>query len=167
MTLFEFHTEKSVRSWYAQNDVVMGGVSTGGFVHVPPGAGGAGAGRFHGEVSLENNGGFAQVRCDAASFDLTGFDGIELQVKGDGRRYQLRLRTDAERVAYAHPFRAGDAWQRIRLPFRGFEPTFRGRRVPDAPSLDPAAIRAVGFLIGDGQQGGFALEIRAVTAYRE
>lgn len=167
MILFSFATEETVRNWHPQNDVVMGGVSSSEMTHASDTDAPGGAARFGGDVSLERGGGFAQVLHDDTMFDLTGFHGIELLVRGDGRTYQLRLRTDAARVSYARSFVAPDEWRRVRLPFADFEATFRGRDVPDAPELDPATIRSVGFLIADRQAGAFELLIGEVSAYRE
>jgi monofunctional biosynthetic peptidoglycan transglycosylase len=50
----------------------------------------------------------------------------------------------------------------VQLPFSAFLPTFRGRRVPGAPPLDPARIRQIGFAIADRQAGPFALALRSI-----
>ncbi|MGE6606854.1 CIA30 family protein [Halomonas sp. NPDC076908] len=70
--------------WYSVDDGVMGGVSQGGFSVT------GGEGRFHGEVSLENGGGFASVRREPDTFEATLADaqGITLTGRGDGRTYQ-------------------------------------------------------------------------------
>ena len=140
-------------------------VSKGQLTYLPEGAEGKGAGRFNGEVSLEDGGGFAQILFDEKSFDLTGFQGVELHIKGDNQTYQVHFETDAERVAYAQSFSAKDEWQRVRLAFADFKPTFRGEAVPDAPDLNLAAMRTAGFLIGDEQAGHFELLLREVKAY--
>ena len=50
---------------------------------------------FVGEVSLDNNGGFASIRTAPQQHDLAGATGIVLRVRGDGKRYRVNLRTDA------------------------------------------------------------------------
>ena len=55
--LYRFDTPAAVVPWQAIDDRVMGGVSASHMRHDP-----AGHGVFAGEVSLENNGGFASVR---------------------------------------------------------------------------------------------------------
>lgn len=167
MTLFTFDDERSVEPWYPQNDVVMGGVSDSRVTYAAEAAGQEGVARFTGNVSLENNGGFAQILYDQKTWDLADFKGIELHVQGDNQTYQLRLKTDANRVTYAQSFQADDEWQRIRLAFSDFKPTFRGEPVPDAPTLNQAAIREIGFLISDKQEGEFELLIDGVRAYGE
>ena len=168
MTLFTFDNEPDVESWHTENDVIMGGVSNSQVTYVSETAGKEkGVARFTGQVSLENNGGFAQILYDQNTLNLTGFKGIELHVRGDNQTYQLRFETTAERVTYAHSFETKAEWQRIRLAFADFKSTFHGEPVPDAPKLDRAAIRTVGFLIGDQQEGEFELLINEVKAYEE
>jgi hypothetical protein len=43
-------------------------------------------------------------------------------------------------------------------------PTFRGRTVEDADSLDPGAIKQMGFLISDKKAGQFKLIIDKIKA---
>jgi len=85
-----------------------------------------------------------------------------LKVKGDGRTYQFRVKTDDQYdgVAYRTLFET-DArqWQLINLPFAGFSASYRGRPIPGAPVLRPEQIRQIGFLLADKQPGSFRLEI--------
>ena len=159
MTLFEFSSDKGTANWYDQNDTVMGGVSSSQMLYTDEGA------KFTGEVSLENNGGFAQVQYDKTDFDLSGYEGLELRVKGKPKTYQLRLDTDAERVTYSQSFEASENWTTLQLPFTDFEGVFRGRSVPDAPPLALDNIRRIGFLISDRQEGSFELLIDHIKAY--
>ena len=92
--------------------------------------------------------------------DLSGFKGIELHVQGDHQTYQLRLKTDAKRVTYAHSFKTTDEWQHLRLSFADFEPTHRGEPVPDAPELNRSTVRMISFLIGDKQEGEFGKKVK-------
>jgi monofunctional biosynthetic peptidoglycan transglycosylase len=83
-------------------------------------------------------------------------------VKGDGKRYGVRLRTTAafDGVSYQTVIQpeAGE-WREITLPFTGFQPVFRGRRVPDAPPLDRSRVKTLGLIIAEKQAGPFRLEI--------
>jgi hypothetical protein len=51
----------------------------------------------------------------------------------------------------------------VRLPVSGFVATFRGRKVPFAPSLDPAKVRALGLMISDKQAGSFELLVDRIA----
>lgn len=160
--LLLFDSALSVADWYAIDDVVMGGAS-GSRLRFDP----AGHAVFEGAVSLERNGGFASVRSRPRDLAAPGAVNYWLEVRGDGRRYKLNLRTDEgfDGVNYQAAFDAPtDTWKVVRLPVSAFTPTFRGRIVSDAPPLDPAAVRQVGLMIADRQSGAFALALRGLQA---
>ena len=150
-------------AWQSIDDVVMGGSSGSRMRRT-----GSATGIFEGEVSLANNGGFASVRRAVGPLDLTAYDGLVLRVRGDGQRYRLRLRTDRrfDGVAWQadFPTTAGQ-WTVVVLPFPDFEPSYRGRRPPDAGPLDAASISQVGLMIADRQGGPFRLEIDWIRAH--
>jgi monofunctional biosynthetic peptidoglycan transglycosylase len=126
-----------------------------------------GTGVFASRLSLENNGGFASVRTYLEGNDLSTFAGLVLRVCGDGRRYQVRLRTDDrfDGAAYQAEFdKDPAAWITVVLRFAAFAPTFRAYVPANAPPLDPGAIRQLGFLIADKREGTFRLEIERVLA---
>ena len=162
MTVVDFQSANGPE-WYIVNDGVMGGLSQSSFERTPDGRG-----RFSGFVSLENNGGFASVRALMGNADLSSFDGIELSVRGDGRDYDFRLRTDGrfDGMAYRAAFATTEGeWQTVRIPFSEFEPTFRGWVPRNAPPLDPGAVRQMGLLVGGKQEGPFSLDIAWIRAY--
>ncbi len=88
--LFDFHSIESKEFWTTINDGVMGGISNSTFSVNPQDS----TATFSGYVSLENNGGFASVRTYPIDFQLDGYNGIVLRVKGDGNIYSFRLRVD-------------------------------------------------------------------------
>ena len=159
--LIDFALPASLTCWSAIGDVVMGGISRSRFDHDP-----AGHASFSGVVSLERNGGFASVRSPLLALGAPGATAYLLEVRGDGQRYKLNLRTDEtfDGVSYQAAFVAPPAWTTIRLPLAEFRPGFRGRAVPDAPPLDPARVRQIGLMIADRQAGPFALAIRSFAA---
>lgn len=155
-TLYTFEDPPSEPGWFAQNDGVMGGISTG----QPT----LSEGRlvFSGSISLENNGGFAQIYSpQQAPTDFSEYTAIRLRIKGDGRRYQFRLATDAHyrgsAVAYRAEFETkANEWMDVSLPFDAFQPGFRGRLLP-GPPFNPSTIQSIGFLLNDGRPGDFLL----------
>lgn len=162
MNLVEFGAENP-NQWRVINDGVMGGLSQGNISTTDQKTG-----LFTGELSLQNNGGFASIRTMVGPMDLSGFAGIEINVKGDGRIYQLRLRTDdrMDGLTYRAAFKTRDGkWFSVRIPFEHFIPSFRGEVIEDAPPLDPAQIHQIGFLIADKISGPFSLEIDFVQAW--
>jgi len=122
---------------------------------------------FRGEVSLENNGGFASVRSLPARLDFADCDALVIRVRGDGRRYKFTARTDRSFDSPIYqaslPTKPGE-WEELRLPMKDFVPTFRGRVLSGEPPLDPAKVTSVGILISDKQAGPFQLEVAWIKA---
>jgi monofunctional biosynthetic peptidoglycan transglycosylase len=163
--LYDFGKQEALAQWWAINDGVMGGVSSGGMQDS-----GEETALFTGVVSLENNGGFASVRSRPKEWDLGASAGIMLKIRGDGGRYKFNLRTDAafDGILYVAPFETtAGKWQTVRLPFDRFRASFRGRAMPDAALLDPSRIVSLGLLISDKQAGPFRLEIAWIGTYAE
>lgn len=162
MLLCDFTADCDVE-WFNVDDGVMGGVSSSRLI--PRGPSGA---SFVGRVSLENNGGFASLRGRMGRTDLSAHEGIALRVRGDGKTYGLRLRTEAafDGLSYAASFETEqDRWQEIRIPFQRFVPTFRGRTIRGADPLDPSRIHQLGLIISDRQEGEFRLDLDWIAAY--
>lgn len=147
----------TIEQWGAVNDGVMGGVSSGGMTETADGL------SFRGELSLENNGGFSSVR-KLVREDASKTRGVRLTVRGDGRRYQLRLRQDRQfdGVAWRVEFDTQDAWQTMEFDYSEFVPVFRGRKVLSAGPVVPSQISQIGFLIADSQPGAFRLDVRSL-----
>jgi len=163
--LFDFIEESDAENWYAVNDVVMGGVSK-GIVSKSEDS----RLLFSGSLSLENNGGFASIRTKPKDFGISGFEGIRIRVKGDGRTYQFRLRTDRylDSVAFKHEFvTIEDTWVELDFPFSSFIPTYRGRIMTDVKTLEAADIRQLGFLLADKKAGPFNLLIDKIVAFKK
>jgi uncharacterized surface protein with fasciclin (FAS1) repeats len=146
------------QGWQTVLDGVMGGLSTGRIE-----AGDGGTMKFSGELSLENNGGFSQVRTSITEGRFAGARGLVLRVKGDGRTYQCDLRSSQLRLmagAYQRTFPtvAGE-WTEVELPLGEFVANSFGRRVRNAPELDPATIESVGITLADKKEGPFMIEV--------
>lgn len=151
--------------WQVVNDGVMGGISQSRIRPLE-----AGHAVFEGVVSLENNGGFASIRTRASRpVDLSGFAGLTIHAKGDGKVYCLRIKTvENGRVtdyAWEARFTAGPEWQTHQLSFDDFRPVFRGRNLRGVPPLRSAAIFEIGLMIRDAQQGPFALEVMTLGVF--
>jgi monofunctional biosynthetic peptidoglycan transglycosylase len=163
--IFNFSEQNDYEIWRIVNDGVMGGISQSKMI-----TGDSATAIFQGNVSLENNGGFASVRTEPRSYDLSGYEGIVIRVKGDGKKYQFRIRVDNQfdGVSYRTNFETNQGqWMIIHLPFMDFVPTFRGRILEDEGPLSPQKIQQLGFLIADKQAGDFQLEIDWIKAYKK
>lgn len=160
-TLFDFRQASAAEGWRGINDTVMGGVSRGSMTAA------TGTAIFAGVLSLENNGGFASVRSEPADFQLAGATGLELRLRGDGKRYKLCVRQDAnfDGVLYQSTFdtHAGK-WTNVRVRLGDMVATYHGRVLKKEPAVDPKRIKTVGLMIADRQPGDFRLEIESITA---
>jgi hypothetical protein len=87
---------------------------------------------------LDHNGGFASIRTLPTDFNLSGYSGFRIRVKGDGRTYQFRIRVDDryDGVAFMHDFQTvDDVWLEIDIPFALFVPTYRGKTLQNVKPL--------------------------------
>ena len=161
----DFQSADDRKNWRIVNDVVMGGISKSEFVILDNSIA-----VFRGTLSRENNGGFASVRTFPANYNLSGFDGVAIRVRGDGKKYQVRLKMGRQfdGISYKAPFQtAAGKWTTVFIQFGTFSPSYRGKRVRDAPALVPDKIRQIGFLIADKQEGHFQLQINWIKAYKQ
>lgn len=152
--------------WRVVNDGVMGGVST-GQVTVEDGAV-----TFVGELSLDNNGGFASIRTAPRSLQLGQATALQVTVLGDGRTWDLTLRRGDVPIragSYRVAVTTDTEPVTVEVPLAAFRPTSFGRPVAGAPALDAAAERvdSIGFLLADKQPGPFRLAVLAVVPVGE
>jgi hypothetical protein len=162
-TVFNFADPDEVKGWQAIDDRIMGGCSLSRAEFVS-----GGGLRFRGVVSFDNGGGFASIRSPEADYDLGGFTGLRLRLRGDGKRYKLGLRTDRyfDGVSYqAGLFTENDEWLDVDLLFGDFHATHHGRRLTSAAALDPARIQSFGLFIAERQDGPFRLEVAEILVF--
>lgn len=162
LLLTDFTPNTPDLGWYVVNDNVMGGRSQGDFDHE------ADTLHFAGRTNTRG-GGFSSIRTKPLQLDLSEYEGIQLRIKGDGRRYTWRLTSTARwrgrQVSYWANFETENgAWSTARIPFSSFVPRFRGVEL-DGPALDPVQITGMGLMIYDNQDGPFELDLGNVKAY--
>jgi NADH dehydrogenase [ubiquinone] 1 alpha subcomplex assembly factor 1 len=161
--LYKFDSVDNNGEWRIINDGVMGGVSQSSFKLTDNNTA-----VFSGRVLPDNNGGFASVRSIMKNNDLKDFEGAVIRVKGDGKFYNFRFRTNESFDGYAYQAKfktEEDVWREIKMPFKDFTPTFRGRTLSNKPPLKSENIRQVGILIADKQFGDFKIEIDWIKFY--
>ncbi len=161
--LYSFDDSTQVEEWRIINDGVMGGISesvvswsNNGWLI------------FTGNVSLENNGGFASTRTLPRNYLISGYEGIVVRLRGDGKTYQFRLKTDSsfDGINYKQDFHTNDGeWEEVRFSFSAFKPVYRGRILSDRSPLLPEQIKQLGFLISNKQEGDFRMEVDWIKAY--
>ena len=154
--LFDFENAQQAAEWQTVNDGVMGGRSDGRFQVTKDGEL-----KFFGDLSLQNNGGFASVRSRPKTMPLKSGDTILLRVRGDGRTYSFNLYVPRRLTAFSYRLEfptKKDQWIEVELPLDRFVATSFGRVVQNQP-LRPAEIHSVGILLGDQMAGPFRLEV--------
>ncbi|WP_256366197.1 CIA30 family protein [Lewinella sp. W8] len=147
--------------WRTQDDVVMGGRSDSQLRMTE-----AGYAHFSGEVSLENNGGFCSIHQTveddpyAIAAEATAF---VLKVRGDGKKYNFRVRTPRGKHLYGMDFRtkAGESWETITLPFDQMKAEFHGEPV-DVPNYAGEKVLEMQLLIGNGRAESFEIQVASI-----
>jgi len=160
--------------WGALDDVVMGGVSESNIRLTSDGA------LFTGNVSTANSGGFASVRTKnfSPSLNLSNYQGIDLRVKGDGKRYKFFLRGESkwDGIGYSYSFdTVPNIWITVSIPFTNLVPVFRAKTVKDCPPINASNIYSLQLMLSkfeyDGElnprfsPGNFNLQVESIKAY--
>ncbi len=168
-SLFDFDQSADTQSsdagkWQIVNDGVMGGRSS-SQVSIVKADTGEDAMRFNGNLSLENNGGFASVRSrPSGSLGIDPGETIVLRVKGDGRRYTFNLYTPERRTAFSYQMEfdtTAGQWTEVKLPVDQFVAHSFGRRVPNM-KLTPSQVQSIGILLGDKKPGSFEILVDSI-----
>lgn len=158
LTVFEFSDNSDLSGWQVVNDGVMGGLSKGDLTIDE-----LGNGVFSGFVTLENNGGFSSIRLRTDETKLENCSQVILHVKGDGKRYQFRIKSSSrDRVSYIHYFQTSEDWEEIVIPLAECIPSFRGMQL-DMPNFPMETFGELGVLIANKKNEKFRLEISSIS----
>jgi len=159
----DFGTANNATDWTVIVDGVMGGRSTGTITYTENTL------QFSGALSLENNGGFSQIRKYTNSKDMSGYQTVEVRLKGDGRKYGLQL---ACHNYWAMPYRQQfiqtkkGEWLTLQLPMDDFKTYQVGR--PLQQQLNQATLadtKSISIILNDKTPGPFTLEIDYIKFY--
>ena len=146
----------TTNQWRIVNDGVMGGLSTSEIALNTDGSA-----TFSGHVSLDNNGGFAMTQYDC-DVPVKNYTKLTLKVKGDGKTYQFRLRSNRhDDYWYVQNFKTTGVEEKITLNLEDFYPAFRGRSL-QMPNFDQANISQIAILIGNKVEEDFKIEITSI-----
>ena len=150
--LFDFSKESNIQNWIVVNDGVMGGLSKGDFS-----IDNEGHALFKGYVSLENNGGFSSVRYNLETKSVKNFKKIKLRLKGDGKQYQIRVKTRiSDYYSYIAYVKTNGEWQTLEILFSEMIPSFRGSKL-DLPNYPGEYLEQFAILIGNKKKEDFEL----------
>jgi len=156
--------DPQITAWQIVDDGVMGGLSKGNFKSDKKN----GSLIFAGNLSLENNGGFSSIRSNSLLIDLSDFKGIRIKTRGDGRKYKIRLESDARyrlrTVSFQHEFTATKGeWSQVFIPFDKLKASWRGLQLPKK-KFNPKKIQKIGIIIADKKEGPFRMELDWIKA---
>lgn len=157
LTVISFSADSDVTQWYVVDDGVMGGKSNGEFS-----LNSEGNAVFSGTISLENNGGFSSIRHRVELSKLESYTKVVLKVRGDGKRYQFRVKSDpTQDYSYVAEFSTSGDWEDIEIPFGKLRPAFRGNAL-DRPNYPGETMGEIGFLFGNKKAEAFKLMINSI-----
>lgn len=163
LDLFVFNNPAVVDGFRPVSDRLSGGSSVAELATTR-----LGFARFSGVLVDDGGRGFASVRSPARNMRISDETSLALRLRGDGKLYQLHLRTNdvLDGISYRAHFIAPPRWGSLVVPFSAFVPTYRGRVIRRAPPLVRTRVCTLGFMIADGQQGPFTLDVAWVRALR-
>jgi len=154
---YDFGASKDGSNWLIINDGVMGGRSIGEAYLTNDSI------LFQGEISFENNGGFASIRSYPKRIDLSGAEFIELRYRLTGLNFALMLEENRRfwMPYYSYELETTDnEWVTIRIPVNRLKETrlgdFTGKTLRDARSKE---FFRLGFISKEKKADSFNLEI--------
>jgi len=158
--IMENFDSNNLLNWNIVNDSVMGGRSQATLKLINNTYA-----NFKGYLSLQNNGGFSSIRAYYPP-DLTNIKSIVLKVRGDGRKYNFRIRGNTQSWAsYTHSFDTVEGeWNEIELKIDDFYPVYRGYTLKNMPQLSEVIIKEIGIMLSDKIQGSFSIDIDWIMA---
>ena len=155
---YDFGTScEKCNDWFVVLDGVMGGLSTGelavtenSFV-------------LSGEVSLENNGGFASIRTPYESYDLSNYKIVTIRYKSTGQDFAFTL-NKYRRFWYPNykinlPITKGE-WKEITCTLQEFKRYRLGRELSGHPDIDDLSkIIRLGFISNTKAATSYTFEV--------
>ena len=153
---------KTENQWRIVNDGVMGGLSSSKAIVENNKI------IFSGNVSLENNGGFASLRSPVKDYNFEKFSGIEIKIKGDGKFYSMSMKetTYFNGYFYTSSFETKkDEWIVVQIPFDQLKLYYFGQETNSNKKIPLDNIKEISLLIGDKQSGEFKAETDYIRLY--
>ncbi len=159
----DFGIEKDGRNWLVVNDGVMGGLSLGR----------AGLDEnsllFVGEISFDNNGGFASVRSNRMRLDLKDAEFIELRYRLTGLNFALRFEEYSRfwQPYYSYPLEVTNGeWVTMKIPVNELRETrlsnYTGKLFDKEKSRP---FFRLGLMSNDKKEERFELELDYIKIY--
>ncbi|KAK9803244.1 hypothetical protein WJX73_009291 [Symbiochloris irregularis] len=162
-------SEADIAKWERLDDVIMGGQSESALK-----LGSDGAAHWEGTLRVEG-GGFCGCRIKDLGLNLSAYDGLSMQVLGDGQTFKVNLKTAYQESTPECTYQAQfdtvpGEWTTVNLPWWQFVAVKRSRVDDSAPPLDPQKITHFGLVLSrfafndlpnlQHRAGDFNLQIR-------
>ena len=160
-TMFENFNAKGKEQWEFITDNVMGGVSFGKIDFLSEQ--GEDFIRMTGFVSLENNGGFIQVRRKIRDSENDIIKGIKLISRGNDRNYYIHLRTKFTLLPwqyYQGVFTVKEEWQESIIEIKDFKRS--GSFLPKL--INPKNIKSIA-IVAFGKEHQARVDVKEILFY--
>lgn len=161
--LLDSEIMNSNSKWRIVNDGVMGGLSSSNARVTDEGKI-----IFNGNLSLENNGGFASLRSPIKNYNFHEYTGIEIRIKGDGKIYSISMKETSYFTGrfYTVIFPITESeWVTLKIPFKSFSLYYFGKKVSSNPKIPLNKMKEISLLIAEKQEGTFFAEIDFIKLY--
>lgn len=148
-------------NWEFISDQVMGGVSFGSYQIINEES--ISFLRLTGFVSLENNGGFIQVRKNLKNIKNDDFKGIKVKSRGNDTEYFIHIRTKFTLLPwqyYQGKFFVNSEWQEIKLNLSEFKRS--GSFLPK--SINPSTVKSIA-LVAFGKEHRVNVDLSEIILY--
>ena len=182
-TLLPLESEEDLKQWERLDDVIMGGSSASGWtwsLATRDEKRKQGGSAVWSGTLITQGGGFCGTRTRMLAAQAEECDGIALRVRGDGKRFKVNVKTqanaDRSESTYQAAFNTVEGeWTDIRLPWESFVPVRKSRVDASLPPLDPSYIHSIGLvmskfefngMLSGNEAGKFSLELSGgIQAY--
>jgi len=175
-TLLPLESEEDLQQWERLDDVIMGGSSASGWtwsLATRDERRKQGGSAVWSGTLITQGGGFCGTRTRALAAQAKECDGIALRVRGDGKRYKVNVKTQANADRSESTYQAAfdtveGEWIDVRLPWECFVPVRKSRVDASLPPLDPSYIHSIGLvmskfefngMLSGNEAGKFSLEL--------
>ena len=159
--LFENFTNNPQEKWEFISDQVMGGVSEGKVEYFKEND--ISYARMTGIVSLENNGGFIQIR-KKMDFSLSKeIKSLKIQVRGNNQEYYIHIRTSGTILPwqyYQAPFIANDKWETQDIKLL----EFKRSGIMLAKKINPKNIKSIA-IVAYGKEHEAFIDVNNIIIY--
>jgi hypothetical protein len=159
--LFENFNNDSIKNWEFITDQVMGGVSYGNAEYISEGD--REFARMTGAVSLENNGGFIQIRKKVTEDFSKNISALKIEVRGNNQEYYIHIRTTGTILPwqyYQAPFLVTDNWKTLDINLIDFKRS----GVMLSKKINPKNIKSIA-IVAYGKEHEAFVDINNITVY--